>query len=167
MIARRRPKPAEGGLPDGAAAGVVDMSPLLRLVGFQIHMFDLVTYQRFYERYAGEGFTPAIFSTLTVIERNPGIRHGALAGALRIQRPNLTALINALERRSLVKRRAGAADGRSVALYLTERGKRAQARMLDLMRDFDRDAASVLSARERQSLLTLLQKAMWGGRDAK
>lgn len=161
---RRRSKPADGGLPSAAAA-VVDMSPLLQLIGFQIHMFDLVTYQRFYERFAGKPFTPAIFSTLTVIERNPGIRHGALADALRIQRPNLTALINALERRSLVKRRATAADGRSVAIYLTERGKKEQARMLDAMREFDREAACGLTARERQSLLKLLQKVMMGSRN--
>jgi DNA-binding MarR family transcriptional regulator len=100
---------------------------------------------------------------LAVIRQNPGIRHGALADALRIQRPNLTSLINKLERIEYVSRRPSAGDKRSVALYLTERGERAVTKMRVAMLAFDRAATANLSAQERKSLLGLLQKALSGG----
>lgn len=145
---------------DGAA---VDLSVLEQMVGFHVHMFDLAMYQNFYERFAERGFTPAIFSTLAVIRQNPGIRHGALADALRIQRPNLTSLINKLERIGYVSRRPSAGDKRSVALYLTDRGERAVAKMRELMLAFDRAATANLTAQERKTLLGLLQKALSDG----
>jgi DNA-binding MarR family transcriptional regulator len=125
-------------------------------------MFDLALYQRFYEKFARRGFTPAIFSTLASIRQNPGIRHGVLADALRIQRPNMTALLNALERAGYVSRRPSATDKRSTVLYLTGRGERAVAKMHESMRAFDREATAGLSASERKSLLALLQKALDG-----
>jgi DNA-binding MarR family transcriptional regulator len=145
---------------DGAA---VDLSVLQQMVGFHVHMFDLAMYQSFYERFAERAFTPAIFSTLAVIVQNPGIRHGALADALRIQRPNLTSLINTLQRIGYVSRRPSAGDKRSVALYLTDRGERAVTKMRVTMLAFDREATANLSAQERRSLLGLLQKALNGG----
>ncbi len=153
-------------LPDTAPAAdgaAVDLSVLQQMVGFHVHMFDLAMYQRFYERFAERAFTPAIFSTLAVIRQNPGVRHGALADALRIQRPNLTSLVNKLERIGYVSRRPSARDKRSVALYLTDRGERAATKMCVTMLAFDREATANLSAQERKSLLGLLQKAASGG----
>jgi DNA-binding MarR family transcriptional regulator len=145
------------------AAAPIDLSTLQQMVGFHVHMFDLVQYQKFYDRFAGGLFTPAIFSTLTIIRQNPGVRHGALADALRIQRPNMTAMLNALQRAGYVSRRPSAADKRSVALYLTERGDRALAEMSQAMFALDREMTASLSAPERKTLLALLQKALNGG----
>jgi DNA-binding MarR family transcriptional regulator len=148
---------------DAPAGGAeIDLSTLEQMVGFHVHMFDVAMYQSFYEQFAERGFTPAIFSTLAVVQQNPGIRHGALADALRIQRPNLTSLINKLERVGYVSRRPSAGDKRSVALYLTDRGERAVTKMRVTMLAFDREATAKLSARERKSLLGLLRKALSG-----
>jgi len=149
--------------PAGEAAGPIDLSTLQQMVGFHVHMFDLVQYQKFYDRFASGLFTPAVFSTLTVIRQNPGVRHGALADALRIRRPNMTAMLNALQRAGYVSRRPSAADKRSVALYLTERGARALAEMSQAMFALDREMTADLSAPERKTLLTLLRKALNGG----
>jgi DNA-binding MarR family transcriptional regulator len=138
----------------------IDLSLLQQMVGFHVHMFDVAMYQRFYERFADRAFTPAIFSTLAVIRQNPGIRHGALADALCIQRPNLTALINKLERLGYVSRRSSSEDKRSVALHLTDRGERAVATMQERMLAFDREVTAGLSASERKTLLALLQKVL-------
>ena len=160
MRARLQHRPRVTPAVDGAA---VELSALQQMVGFHVHMFDLAMYQSFYERFAKRAFTPAIFSTLAVIRQNPGIRHGALADALRIQRPNLTSLINKLERIGYVSRRPSASDKRSVALHLTGRGERAVTKMRELMLAFDREATAKLTAQERRSLLGLLQKALAGG----
>jgi DNA-binding MarR family transcriptional regulator len=149
---------------DAAAdAATVDLSVLQHMVGFHVHMFDLAMYQNFYERFAERAFTPAIFSILAVIRQNPGIRHGTLADALRIQRPNLTSLINKLERIGYVSRRPSAGDKRSVALYLTDRGEGAVTKMREVMLAFDRETTANLTAQERKSLLGLLRKALNDG----
>lgn len=147
--------------PTGAdAATPIDLSVLQQMVGFHVHMFDLRQYQKFYDRFPGGLFTPAIFSTLTAIRQNPGVRHGALADALRIRRPNLTAMLNALQRAGYISRRPSAADKRSVALHLTERGERALAEMSQAMFALDREMTAGLSAPERKTMLALLQKAL-------
>ena len=138
----------------------VDLSVLQQTVGFHVHMFDVAQYQKFYERFGDRAFTPAIISTMALIRQNPGIRHGALADALMIQRPNMTSLLNELEREGYVSRRPSPTDKRSVALYLTDRGERAVARMLDSILTLDRAMTSGLTASERKTLLALLQKAL-------
>ena len=145
------------------AAGKIDLSILRQMVGFHVHMFDLAQYQKFYARFRGGSFTPAVFSTLAAIGQNRGIRHGALANALRIQRPNLTAMLNELERAGYVSRRSSSTDKRSVALHLTDRGERALAKMLKSMLAFDREMTAGLSAAERKNLRALLVKALDGG----
>jgi DNA-binding MarR family transcriptional regulator len=147
--------------PAGDAA--IDLSTLQQMVGFHVHMFDVLQYQKFYDRFARGLFTPAIFSTLTVIRKNPGIRHGALADALRIRRPNMTAMLNALRRAGYVSRRPSAVDKRSIALNLTERGERALAEMSQAMFALDRGMTAGLSAPERKTLLALLRKALHSG----
>jgi len=150
--------------PAGAeVAGPIDLSALQHMVGFHVHMFDLLQYQKFYDRFAGGMFTPAIFSTLTVMRQNPGVRHGTLADALRIRRPNMTAMLNALQRAGYVSRRPSPADKRTVALHLTERGERALAAMSQAMFALDREMTAGLSAPERKTLLALLRKAVEGG----
>ena len=136
----------------------IDLTPLRRLVGFNIHILDLMIYQLFYEHHAEPAMTPGVFSTLLAISHNPGVRHGALADALLIQRPNMTKLINRLERDGFVRRRPSRADGRSVVLHLTGRGRQAVERVTSGMLAHDERAAAGLTAAERQTLLALLGK---------
>ena len=56
--------------------------------------------------------------------RQPGIRHGVLADAMVVQRPNMTKLVGYLARNGLILRRASSEDGRSIALYITAKGLR-------------------------------------------
>ena len=159
-------KPSNARIADAAnetaAAADVDLSALQQLIGFRVRMFDIGMHQAFYDRITDRAFTPAIFSTLAAIRRNPGVRHGALADALRVQRPNMTSLLNELERKGYVSRRPSNADKRSIALFLTERGERAVAKMQAAMLAFDRDMTAGLTERERRTLLELLGKALPG-----
>jgi DNA-binding MarR family transcriptional regulator len=149
---------AAEGTPPSADAQEVDLAPLQRMVGFNIHILDLQLYQLFYQRYAALTSTPGVFSTLLAIRQNPGIRHGALADALMIQRPNLTKLINRLESEGLVRRLASRDDKRHVVLHLSERGERRVAELLAPMREHDEAATAGLSAAERETFLDLLQR---------
>jgi DNA-binding MarR family transcriptional regulator len=147
---------------DGAPARSVDLAALRRMAGFNIHMIDLLQYQLFYEQFGGKGFTPAVYSTLLTIRENPGIRHGALADALMVQRPNMTTLLNSLERDGYVSRKPSPDDKRWVVLSLTEQGERAVAQMREAMMSLEKEVLSVLAPAERKTLLTLLQKLSEG-----
>lgn len=142
------------------AAADTDLTVLQQMVGYHVHMFDFVQYQKFYEKFGDRAFTPAVYSALAVIGQNPGVRHGALADALMIQRPNLTALLNDLERKGYVSRRPSSTDKRSVALYLTDRGERTAAKMREAMLTLDHEMTAALSPQERRMLLGLLQKSL-------
>ena len=104
---------------------IVDLGPLEALIGFQIHLLDLLMYQMYYERLGKAAMTPGMFSTLCTIKANPGVRQGVLADALLIQRPNMTLLVNRLIRAGYVRRRAARGDNRGVELFLRAEGERA------------------------------------------
>lgn len=140
------------------AAKPVDLSPLDALIGFNIHILDLLMYQLFYERFTKRSMTPGIFATLLAIKANPGIRQGALADALMIQRSNMTILVNRLIRAGQVKRRGAKGDNRGVVLFITEPGKQALGQVKAEMAAHERRLVSGLTARERDNLLRLLKK---------
>jgi len=144
----------------------LDLGVLTNLVGFNVHVLDLRLYKLFYERLRGRALTPGVFSTLLAIRNNPGVRHGALAEALLIQRPNMTTLIDRLQRNGYVSRRPSPIDKRSVILSLTAKGQRAVDRTLALIVDHDRMTTRRLSEAERKTFLRLLRKLSVGLRPA-
>ena len=150
---RRRSAGPAAGETGGPAFG-----PLNGLVGFHVHLLDVRLYQIFYERLGGRALTPGVFSTLLAIRENPGVRHGALADALMIRRPNMTTLINRLQREGYVSRRPSPDDKRWVVLFLTSKGERAVARTLSAMTSHDQKMTLALSPAERTTLLALLRK---------
>ena len=144
--------------PAGKPGESIDLAPLESLIGFNIHILELLMYQLFYERFTKRSMTPGIFSTLLAIQANPGVRQGALADALMIQRSNMTILINRLIRTGYVKRRGAKGDNRGVVVFLTEAGERALRRVSAAMSAHEQVLASGLTPREREACLAMLQK---------
>ena len=137
----------------------IDLSALEELIGFNIHILDLLMYQLFYERFPKRSITPGVFSTLRAIKANPGVRQGALADALLIQRSNLTILVNQLARKGYVKRRRSKGDNRGVVLSLAEPGERALRQVQAEMAAHERLLRSGLTVKEQRTLMALLRKS--------
>jgi DNA-binding MarR family transcriptional regulator len=137
----------------------IDLSSLEELIGFNIHILDLLMYQLFYERFPKRSITPGVFSTLRAIKANPGVRQGALADALLIQRSNMTILVNQLMRKGLVKRRRSLGDNRGVVLFLAEPGERALKQVQADMIAHEKVLRTGLTAKEQQTLMALLRKS--------
>lgn len=137
----------------------IDLSALEELIGFNIHILDLLMYQLFYERFPKRSITPGVFSTLRAIKANPGVRQGALADALLIQRSNMTILVNQLARKGYVKRRRSKGDNRGVVLSLAEPGERALRQVQAEMAAHERLLRSGLTAKEQRTLIALLRKS--------
>jgi DNA-binding MarR family transcriptional regulator len=137
---------------------IVDLGPLEALIGFQIHLLDLLMYQMYYERLGKAAMTPGMFSTLCTIKANPGVRQGALADALLIQRPNMTLLVNRLIRAGYVRRRAARGDNRGVELFMRAEGERALSDVAAKLAAHEQSLTSALTKAERERLAALLGK---------
>jgi DNA-binding MarR family transcriptional regulator len=148
-----------------AKGDTIDLGPLEALVGFQIHLLDLLMYQRYYERLGKAAMTPGMFSTLCAIKANPGVRQGALADALLIQRPNMALLVNRMIRAGYVKRRAARSDSRGVELFLRTEGERALRDVASRLTAHERSLTVALTAAERDRLAVLLAKMVRGLRE--
>jgi DNA-binding MarR family transcriptional regulator len=155
LDSRDTPRPARNQSKSGDA---IDLGPLEALIGFQIHLLDLLMYQMYYERLGKAAMTPGMFSTLATIKANPGVRQGALADALLIQRPNMTLLINRLIRTGYVRRRAARGDNRGVELFLRAEGERALNDMAAKLAAHEHGLTASLTKAERERLGALLAK---------
>jgi DNA-binding MarR family transcriptional regulator len=96
-----------------------------------------------------------------------------LARRAAVTRATVTGLLDGLEEKNLVERRAHSTDRRRVALKLTEAGRAFIARLIPAYAPRLSAVASGLSERERQQFLQLLDKIQLGletlrapGRDA-
>jgi DNA-binding MarR family transcriptional regulator len=135
------------------------MSALTQQVGFAVRIAQLQVYDRFHrELWRRHHVHPGAYSALILIQDNPGIRPGELAAALAVKRPNMTKLLDLLERRGWIERRPPHHDARGVSLVLTRTGMRKAERFTSDAVRMDRKTTGGLSGDERAALLKLLGK---------
>lgn len=106
----------------GGAVRPIDYGPLALRLGYVLRRAQLAVFQDFIAAFAAHDVQPAQYSVLTVIEHNPGLSQTQVAQALGIKKPNLVAMIDALEARGLVLRLPTPRDRRSHALTMTRQG---------------------------------------------
>jgi MarR family transcriptional regulator, lower aerobic nicotinate degradation pathway regulator len=75
-----------------------------------------------------------------------------------VTRPTVTGLLNSLESQGLIRREADPADGRRVRISLTRAGRERVEALLPAVFGLEKELFSELSAREKETLLTLLAK---------
>lgn len=137
-------------------SGGLDLSVLQDRIGFRVHMLDLHMMRWLGERCARHGLTPASASVLMVIHSNPGVRHGELADALLIRRPNMTKLMRRLETRGLLCRKGSPGDKRRVVLALTPEGEKVIAEVGAYFRMQDEVLRVALSGKGDDALTALM-----------
>jgi DNA-binding MarR family transcriptional regulator len=135
-----------------------DMPPLAGSVGFLVRIVQLQSFQLFYRRFDNSGLSIGALTTLGAIHANPGIRHGVLADALMIKRPNFTKVINGLEKEGLIARAAPRGDKRTTALSVTKKGVRKLETMHRAILAHHAEMVANLTPAEHETLLDLLQR---------
>ena len=112
----------------------------------------------FSDRMAPYGLKQVDFSVLSLLAHNPGATSRQLCAKLDILPPNFVNIVAAMDRRGLIERKPHPFDGRAVGLHLTAAGealvKEAERAVIEL----EAEASSKLTARERETLIRLLQK---------
>lgn len=139
-------------------AGAIDYGTLPNHVGYLLRLAQLRVWEDFYGRLGDTGVSPALFSALMLVERNPGIQQSRLGEALGVARSGAMTMVDRLERLGLVERRADPHDRRAYGLFLTRDGTRGMAEYVARVQQHDRLINQVLSADEHRTLMQLLQK---------
>jgi DNA-binding MarR family transcriptional regulator len=138
----------------------LDRGLLPSLLGYALRRSQSAVFADFAATFtrAGEALTPGEFGLLVLVERNAGMSQMALARALGIDRSTLVPILNRLQGRGFLVRRASPTDGRTHALVLTPAGAKALARFSRLVIAHEKRIASGLSADETRILIDLLDK---------
>jgi DNA-binding MarR family transcriptional regulator len=110
------------------------------------------------DRVAAKGANPAVLVHLLA---RPGDSVEAVGRVVRISQPGAVRAVNRLEAQGLLERRPGP-DGRTLALHLTVRGRRAARGVLAQRERGVRELLDLLDPDEQERLLPLLEKLVAG-----
>jgi DNA-binding MarR family transcriptional regulator len=151
---RARKEPAEGS--DIAALQLGELSELL---GYCLKRAQLRIFEDFLRCVAPLQLTPAQFSVLLLLEKNPGRNQSEIASTLGILRPNFVAMLDGLEERDLCARMRSTNDRRSHIVVLTDKGQAVLARAKKLVATkHEARLNELLGATNRAALLGMLTK---------
>lgn len=128
------------------------------LVGYQLRMAQIAIFRDFAQALGEFDVTPGLFGVLVIIEANPDLKQSDVARAARLDRSTVVSVVDNLERRGLVERRAAANDRRSNALRLTAAGHALLLQLKQRVDEHEQRLVAHLDPSERDILVTLLQK---------
>jgi len=104
------------------------------------------------------GLTRAQWLALTRIHRRPGVSQSELADMMEIEKAPAGRIVDRLEEKNWVERRAEPSDRRVNRIYLTELGARVHAAIAPLADTTVRDALAGLTPAEQSRLVALMSK---------
>lgn len=145
-----------GPVPGKNGGDRLELGVLPGLIGYQLRLAQIALFRDFAASLGEFDITPGLFGVLVTIESNPDLKQQALANATQLDRSTVVSVIDGLERRGLVERRAVANDRRSNALRLTAEGAALLRKLKRRVAEHEKRLA--LSDDERQTLIALLQK---------
>jgi DNA-binding MarR family transcriptional regulator len=146
------------------AAGAADhaglqLGELADLLGYSLKRAQLKVFEDFLRCVAPLQLTPAQFSVLLLLDRNPGRNQTEIANTLGILRPNFVSMLDALESRGLCTRMRSTNDRRSHILVLTDKGRAVLARAKKLVASkHEARLNELLGPANRIALLDMLSK---------
>ena len=111
----------------------LQLGELSEQLGYVLKRAQLKVFENFLRCMASLQLTPAQFSVLLLVEKNPGRNQTEIASTLGILRPNFVAMLDNLESRDLCARIRSTNDRRSHILVLTDKGKAVLARAKKLV----------------------------------
>jgi DNA-binding MarR family transcriptional regulator len=136
----------------------LQLGELSELLGYSLKRAQLRIFEDFLRCVSPLQLTPAQFSVLLLLDRNPGRNQTEIATTLGILRPNFVAMLDGLESRDLCARIRSANDRRSHILVLTEKGRAVLARAKKLVAaKHEARLNELLGPANRSALLGMLE----------
>src|SRR3984957_6913944 len=150
-----RKEPADG----ASESATLQMGELSELLGYSLKRAQLRIFEDFLRCVAPLQLTPAQFSVLLLLDKNPAPNQTESANTLGILRPNFVAMLDGLESRDLCTRIRSANDRRSHILMLTDKGRAVLARAKKLVAaKHEARLNELLGPTNRAALLEMLTK---------
>jgi DNA-binding MarR family transcriptional regulator len=139
--------------------GALQLGELSELLGYSLKRAQLKIFEDFLRCVEPLQLTPAQFSVLLLLDRNPGRNQTEIANTLGILRPNFVAMLDGLESRDLCTRVRSTNDRRSHVLALTDKGRAVLARAKKLVASkHEARINELLGPTNRTALLEMLTK---------
>jgi DNA-binding MarR family transcriptional regulator len=137
----------------------IDLGELSELLGYLLKRAQLRIFEDFLRCVAPLQLTPAQFSVLLLLDKNPGRNQTEIASTLGILRPNFVAMLDGLESRDLCARVRSANDRRSHILVLTDKGRTVLSRAKKLVvAKHEARLNELLGPANRAALLAMLTR---------
>jgi DNA-binding MarR family transcriptional regulator len=127
-------------------------------LGFLLSQLGFTASRRFHAALAPLDIEPRHFLLLRFVAIEEGRSQQALGEMLNIPPSRMVALVDQLEQRGLLERRANPTDRRARALHVTPAGRHLVGRAMQVTLAYEHTVGVSLSAPERQQLVALLQK---------
>jgi DNA-binding MarR family transcriptional regulator len=138
---------------------MLQLGELSDLLGYVLKRAQLKVFEDFLRCVEPLQLTPAQFSVLILLEKNPGRNQTEIANTLGILRPNFVAMLDGLESRDLCTRMRSTNDRRSHILVLTDKGRAVLQRAKKLVASkHEARLNEVLGPANRAALLSMLSK---------
>jgi DNA-binding MarR family transcriptional regulator len=152
-------KEIAGAADDATDNAGLQLGELAELLGYSLKRAQLKVFEDFLRCVAPLQLTPAQFSVLLLLDRNPGRNQTEIANTLGILRPNFVSMLDALESRGLCARMRSTHDRRSHILVLTDKGRAVLARAKKLVASkHEARLNELLGPANRVALLEMLSK---------
>jgi DNA-binding MarR family transcriptional regulator len=104
------------------------------------------------------GLEPRQFALLRYVAAAEGHSQQELGAVLQVPASRMVALLDEMEERGLLERRAHPTDRRAKALYLTPGGSKTLTQAMEAAAAFEGEVTAGLGADEREELVSLLQR---------
>jgi len=129
-----------------------------RSVGYLVRQTHRAFTRSLQARIGAEGVTIGMWYFLRVLWLEDGVSQRELSQRVGMMEPTTATALNNMERKGLVRRPRNRAHRRIVNVFLTERGRALEKRLLPLAAEVNQVALRKLSASELQTLYALLTK---------
>jgi len=140
------------------ARKTIGLGSLDDFIGFHLRIAQSKVFRDFERELADLGVTPTSFSVLEVLRTNPGATQSKLAHAVHLDRSSVVPLLDKLESRDLLTRRASATDRRNKHIYLSPKGRALLSAAMLRVREHERRMTATLTAAEKKLLVGLMAK---------
>lgn len=136
----------------------MERSDLHRNVGFIVHDVARLMRVAFDRRGKELGLTRSQWWVLTALYAKEGITQSELADFMDLEKATLGRLLDRLEEKAWVERRADPIDRRIKRVFLTETVQSLMRQLREIAADIRRDAVEGLTGEEQEHLFDLLQR---------
>lgn len=143
---------------DNPEPAEIDLGRLGDFIGFRLRRIQNHLSRNFSTRNADWNLRSGLFSSLAIIAANPGISQNLLSREVGLDKSATVQIVDDLEARGWAERRRSPNDRRFYELVVTPAGQDALAQLFANLEETERDVMAHLSAQERTTLLSLLDR---------